>query len=190
MRHGKTAGNIGNRYIGRTDQALCDDYIDEIKPEKAYENISKVYVSPLIRTGQTAKIMFPNARQTIIDDLREMDFGDFEGRSSDEMIDDKDYINWVEGKCEGFCPNGENLSGFRDRVCRAFGKLTLDAYTENEEQLVVVAHGGTIMAILSGFAEDNKPYFDWFAANCHGFKAKVEIREADRKIYLKDCVHI
>ena len=188
-RHGKTAGNRENRYVGRTDQPLCEDYLEEIKAIGADPLVSKVYVSPLLRTKQTARLIFPNALQAEVKGLSEMDFGDFEGRTSDEMADDKAYIAWVEGKCEGFCPNGEDLSGFRSRVCQTFEKLALDAFDDNEEQLVIVAHGGTIMAVLSSFAEEKKPYFEWFAANCHGFKAQVEIN-TDKEIVLRECMPI
>lgn len=30
IRHGKTAGNLERRYIGRTDEPLCDEGIAEI----------------------------------------------------------------------------------------------------------------------------------------------------------------
>jgi alpha-ribazole phosphatase len=186
-RHGKTAGNRENRYVGRTDQPLCEEYIDEIKAIGSDAAVSKVYVSPLVRTKQTARILFPNARQTEVADLREMDFGDFEGRTSDEMSNDRAYIEWVKGNCEGFCPNGESLSVFRNRICRAFEKLTIDALNYNEERLVIVAHGGTIMAVLSEFSEERKPYFEWFAANCHGFRAKVEVKGTNKEIVLREC---
>lgn len=187
LRHGKTAGNRDNRYVGRTDQPLCDEYIDEIKAKDCDLTISMVYVSPLQRARQTAQILFPNAQQTVVEDFREMDFGDFEGRTSEEMVDDAAYIEWVDGLCEGLCPNGEDLSGFSNRVCRAFTKLTLNAAENGKEKLVIVAHGGTIMAIMSRFAEERKPYFEWFAENCHGWSSKVDMKDPNSDIVLSDC---
>ena len=34
IRHGKTEGNIKNRYIGRTDEPLCGEGLDEIRKNK------------------------------------------------------------------------------------------------------------------------------------------------------------
>ncbi len=185
-RHGKTSGNCENRYVGRTDEPLCDEYISEVKVIGCDQSVSKVYVSPLMRARQTAQILFPSAEQTAVNDLREMDFGDFEGRTSDEMANDAAYIKWVDGSCEGLCPNGEDMTAFSNRVCLAFAQLTLDTVKDGDNRLVIVAHGGTIMAVMSRFAEERKPYFDWFVTNCHGWRAKVEIK-GDRDIVLKDC---
>ena len=88
LRHGLTEGNIHRRYNGRTDEPLCQQGILQAQAAGILENMSYVYVSPMQRAVQTAKICFPNAQMHIIEDLREMDFGDFEGRTADEMADD------------------------------------------------------------------------------------------------------
>lgn len=190
LRHGKTVGNRENRYVGRTDEPLCDEYIAEVKVEGCDLGVSKVYVSPLIRARQTAQILFPNAKQTVVDGLREMDFGDFEGRTGDEMINDEAYRKWVDGSCEGLCPNGEDMTGFRNRVCRAFAQLTLNAAKNGNERIVIVAHGGTIMAVMSSFTEAKRPYFEWFVPNCHGWRANVELSGPGSDIILTDCKYM
>jgi len=190
LRHGKTVGNTENRYVGRTDEPLSDKYIDEVKAQGSDPEVSKVYVSPLIRARQTAQIFFPNAKQTVVDGLREMDFGDFEGRTGDEMVNDEAYRKWVDGNCEGPCPNGEDLNVFRNRVCSAFKQLMLDNIKDGNEHLVIVAHGGTIMAVMSSFTEAKSPYFDWFVPNCHGWRANVELRGPDSDIILTDSKYI
>jgi len=190
LRHGKTVGNTENRYVGRTDEPLSNKYIDEVKAQGSDPEVLEVYVSPLIRTRQTAQILFPNAKQTVVKDLREMDFGDFEGRTGDEMVNDEAYLKWVDGSCEGLCPNGEDLNGFRNRVCRAFEQLTRDEIKDGNERLVIVAHGGTIMAVMSSFTEAKRPYFDWFVPNCHGWRSNVELRGPDSDIILTDSKYI
>jgi len=49
--------------------------------------------------GLSAAILFPNAQQRVCTGLREMTFGDFEGRSAQEMADDP---AGVELQCQ-FC---------------------------------------------------------------------------------------
>ena len=48
IRHGKTAGNLERRYIGRTDEPLCDEGIAEILG-KEYPDADIVVASPMFR---------------------------------------------------------------------------------------------------------------------------------------------
>jgi broad specificity phosphatase PhoE len=90
---------------------------------------------------------------TTIDDLREMDFGRFEGRSFEEIhrLDPQfverladvhdDNLKW---------PEGERRGAFYERVWRAFGQVVDE---QPGRRVVVVAHGGVIgafMAMLRG----------------------------------------
>ena len=159
IRHGKTAGNLLHRYIGKTDEPLCAEGIAEATAHEKDLSLKKVYVSPLIRTQQTAQILFPNAQQIIIDDLREMDFGIFENRSADEMADDKEYRAWVEGMCEGTCPKGECRADFVKRTFSAFRSVVENA----EDDCVFVVHGGTVMAIMSELKGGS--FYDFYVPN-------------------------
>ena len=50
LRHGKTKGNLEGRYIGTTDEDLCESGINQIK-EKDYDfPIERVFSSPLKRS--------------------------------------------------------------------------------------------------------------------------------------------
>ena len=158
LRHGMTACNAEGRYQGRLDvplspegaKALC---AADFAPET-------VYVSPLRRAVQTARILFPTAALVTVGDLAEMDFGDFDGRTADEMAEDPAYRAWVEQGCSTRCPNGETLSEFCTRSCRAFAALMEQAVAQGREQLVIVAHGGTVRALMERFCE---PHFKFFA---------------------------
>lgn len=174
LRHGLTEGNIHRRYNGRTDEPLCQQGILQAQAAGILENMSYVYVSPMQRAVQTAKICFPNAQMHIIEDLREMDFGDFEGRTADEMADDTAYQEWVKGNCEGKCPNGESIVSFQKRVQAAFGFVINDAFERQLKELAVVAHGGSIMAIMSKFADPACNYYDWYVPNCCGYEIIVD----------------
>ena len=133
-------------------------------PERAAAPI--VYVTPLRRTQETAAILFPGARQISVPGLREMDFGDFEGRSYLDMADDPAYRAWVDSLCTGPIPNGEGRARFVPRCCAAF-RAVLAA--DKSPRLVFVIHGGSIMAICSALATPKKDYFDWQPKNGGGF---------------------
>ena len=163
LRHGETAWNRERRYQGRTDIPLSDRGRALLR--RADFSPGLVYVSPLIRARETAAILFPGARQIVIQNFQEMDFGAFEGRTAGEMADDPAYRAWVEGGCRGRCPGGESLAEFSDRVWTAFAKLL----ETKPERLVIVAHGGVQMAILDRYARPHLGYFHWHAPCGGGF---------------------
>ena len=105
IRHGKTIWHDAKRYQGSSDVPLSEEGKRELCPSPHCPQT--VYITPLCRTRQTAELLFPTARLVIIEDLREMDFGAFEGRSAKEMADDPAYRTWVEGQCRGRCPGGK-----------------------------------------------------------------------------------
>ena len=169
LRHGKTALNLHGRYQGRTDVPLCPEGEAELWELGVCPEIETVYVSPMRRAVRTAEICFPNARQVPVPDFREMDFGVFEGKNYREMADDAAYRAWVDGMCRGKCPGGESMQEFIDRVCAAFDRVAAAALAGGETQLVIAAHGGTIMALLSRYGRPEKDYYDWSAPNGGGY---------------------
>ncbi len=158
LRHGMTADNALGRYQGRRDTPLSPEGVRALRP--ADFSPATVYVSPLRRAVQTAQILFPAAALVTVGDLAEMDFGDFDGKTADEMAGDPAYRAWVEQGCSTRCPNGETRAEFCSRSCRAFAALVEQAAAEGRESLVIVAHGGTLRAVMERFSE---PQFAFFA---------------------------
>lgn len=173
IRHSRTAGNGLRRYIGRIDEPLSTDGITLAEKAGRDFTLQKVYVTPLIRTQQTADILFPNAQQIVVENLREMDFGDFENRSADEMQDDMAYRAWVDGGCLAPCPNGEQRSEFSARVCDAFRNVIEYENKHGGEKIVFVVHGGTIMAILERFARPHRDFYSYSVHNCQGYLCQL-----------------
>lgn len=154
-RHGATAGNLEKRYIG----GRCDEPLFTRDGITVYPNVERVYTSGMLRTEQTAEIMYPRARQISLSGLREMDFGIFEGKNWAELSDCRDYRVWVEGGCTGRCPGGESRPEFIDRCVETF-KLLLERQAGSDSgELHLVVHGGTIMALLSTLVIPMRDYF-------------------------------
>lgn len=165
LRHGETAYNAQGKYLGRTDLPLTPSGRAALGPADFAPE--RVYVSPLRRTAETAEILFPRTRQIVVPDFREMDFGIFEGRSWRDMADFAPYRTWVDGNCRGPIPGGESMELFSQRTCAAFADL-MDRAAQVEaggegagDPLVIVAHGGTQMAVLERFALPRRDYFSW-----------------------------
>ena len=158
IRHGLTALGEEKRYQGSTDTPLSDAGRHALQPD---DRFARVYCSPLLRAVETARILFPSAEKRMVPDLREMDFGAFEGRGWWEMEHDPAYRAWVAGGCAGKCPGGEDREGFTARVQAAFSSLVEQERCAGASELVIVAHGGTQMAALSRWGMPQKDYFAW-----------------------------
>lgn len=176
MRHGATEGNERRCYVGRqTDEPLSAAGRVQCLRAGLHPEVHLVYVSGMLRARQTAQLCFPQAELRIVHGLEEFDFGDFEGRSAQDMEQDEAYRAWVESGCLAACPGGESRDGFVERSNRALYGLVREAAERGDQTLVVVAHGGTIMAALSAFGPqtDGDGYFDWHVGTCEGYACEV-----------------
>lgn len=178
LRHGKTAWNLEGRYQGRSDIPLCEAGKQELSP--ADFSPERVYVSPMKRAAETAQLLFPGVQPIVVPGLEEMDFGTFEGKRFRDLADDQNYRSWVEGNCTAPCPGGEGREDFSRRVCAAFERLM----AREREQLVIVAHGGTQMAILERYGRPHRDYFAWQSPNGGGFLLEAEHWEQTRELRL------
>ncbi|MBR5381732.1 MAG: histidine phosphatase family protein [Oscillospiraceae bacterium] len=175
LRHAETQGNLERRYIGgRTDEPLSGEGKTHAALRRDLPALRRVYVSPMKRAAQTAEIFFPDAELVPVEGLREMDFGDFEGKNADEMKDDPAYRAWVDSGCEDACPGGEDMKTYRERACAGFFEAVAAAEKDGADETAVVAHGGTIMAVMSRFGVPERRYFDWRVSNCGGYLVETE----------------
>lgn len=170
LRHGATLSNQASRYLGRTDEPLSKLGIKQSEKAGSLTEIKRVYLSPLSRTKDTAAICFPNAKTIIVEDLTEMDFGDFEGRTAEEMKNDPSYNDWLNNNCESQCPHGESFLSLKNRVKKAFINIVEDVFLQGLDSAAIVAHGGSVMAIMASFADPWQPYFSWHVPNCQGYE--------------------
>ena len=191
MRHGRIQSNLEHRYAGcATDEPLLEEGREGARIAGCIEDVDRVYVSPLLRAKETAAICFPNAEQVVVADLREMDFGDFEGKCAAEMVDDWAYRDWVDGMCVGRCPGGESRMEFTARVAKAVHDIVCEERQRGAKRVIIVGHGGTVMAAFYTYAhklkDDGEPYgyYDWYAPNCGGCRANVVIENG--ALYLRD----
>lgn len=166
IRHGQTQGNLEHRYIGcRTDEPLCPEGIAALQG-KSYPPAAKVYVSPLMRCLETASLLYPGVPTEIVEDFRECDFGDWENKNYAELNGSADYQAWIDSEGEIPFLGGESRAEFAARCVRAFDELL----TRNlQEDCAIIAHGGTIMAIMERYAKPKGNYYDFQARNGNGY---------------------
>ncbi len=149
IRHGMTAGNFQKRYIGITDEPLCRCGIEQIRAKK-YPPCKIVAVSSMKRCVETAKLIYPEVTPIFRHDLRECNFGDFEGKNYKELAKNPDYQRWIDSGGILDFPNGESINGFKRRC------------------------GGTISAILENLAVEKKNFYEWSVANGEGYIAEFD----------------
>lgn len=175
IRHGKTKGNLEKRYIGKTDEPLCAQGIEELKNNcaaKKYENVDLVFTSPMNRCIETVKIIYENKNVIEILDFTEMDFGDFEGKNYAELNGNADYQAWIDSNGTLPFPNGENRSDFEKRCMEGLKKMISLAEKNKANTIAAVVHGGTIMAVLSGLGFGS--YYDFQIRNGEGYVVDME----------------
>ena len=165
IRHGQTQGNLERRYTGSTDQSLCAQG-RTVLAEKHFPAVEKVYVSPLRRCRETAALLFPDIPQEAVDDLRECDFGTFEGHTYEELKDEPAYQAWLNTAGQSAPPGGEGKADMARRTLAAFRFIA--AKHSPEDKIALVVHGGTIMALLEAL-EDSRQFYHWQAPNGGGY---------------------
>ncbi|MDO4331220.1 MAG: histidine phosphatase family protein [Eubacteriales bacterium] len=193
IRHGETKGNREQRYVGRTDEGLLPEGAAALA-KKRMPAVARVYVSPLRRCRETARILYPDLEAVVVEELRECDFGDFEYKNYQELNGDPGYQRFIDTMGESGFPGGEDMKSFQRRCIRGLEKVleqeaALDrAHAEETKQqelsetqqrqesegaIALVVHGGTIMALLDHFSAPHRDYYDWQVKNGCGYEVKL-----------------
>ncbi|MFJ7732961.1 histidine phosphatase family protein [Lysinibacillus sp. NPDC097231] len=152
MRHAPTKENLEKRYIGWTDSPLADTSLLRVV-DKA---VTKVYGSDLVRCKETAAHYFPNAIYVSDGRFRESNFGEFEGKTYEELKSDRRYCAWLDDPILTPPPEGEGFNAFCQRVIEGFGALPKD-----RDDYHLVVHGGVIRALLVAFAPTEQPFWSY-----------------------------
>jgi alpha-ribazole phosphatase len=180
IRHGKTLENEAGLYVGSTDTSLSAQGMVELN---AIKNIYEPWVSkelilvssPMKRCKETAEILFENhSIDEIVEDLRETDFGIFEGKHYEELKEDSRYRHWVDTYEIEAPPGGEAYTDFVDRVLASYKSLvrkygTIEGELASTKTLAIVCHGGVIRLIMSRLINPNIDFFQWETPNGLGY---------------------
>ena len=155
IRHEQTKANVEKRYIGRTDQSIL-----HVNPRIMTHQPAIVYGSALKRCKETAQLYFPNADYKRFTGFNELDFGEFEMKTYEDLKDNTLYRKWIDNPLFVTPPNGESFQQFKERVYQTFQQIVQDAgaYT-------FVVHGGVIRVLLAHFLSNIQTFSDVHAAH-------------------------
>jgi broad specificity phosphatase PhoE len=148
LRHGETVGQSSIRFHGSGDVPLCDEgraQLRESMRELRTEVFDLVVASTLRRSWEGAAIVSGGAPVRLEPDFREVDFGEWEGLTSEEIesSDPALYSDWQSGAAHFEYPGGELQAEFRARVERGLERLMKSGATG----VLLVSHKGVIRTI-------------------------------------------
>ena len=181
IRHFPTKGNRLKQYIGKTDESLDESMVSDMiraasKEWMGENSVEFVVASPMKRCLQTARLLFPDKEILICPEMRECDFGSFEGETYEELKDLPDYKRWLESGGMTAFPGGESREAFVSRCVDGMERIVDELFSRKCACAAFVVHGGTIMSVLSAFDEEKRGFYQWQVANGGGYQAHVEER--------------
>lgn len=176
IRNGLTAGNLEGKYIGHIDEPLCPEGIKQItqmKEDYIYPEITSVFSSPLARCLETAKLIYPDKKPLVIHELIEYNFGEFEGKTAEELESHPVFSDWLAGKEGVKPPFGESNEDFSKRIATAFIRIVDGLIESGVTHSAIVTHGGVISAIMSFFGLPEAPMHEWMTPGGCGYTARI-----------------
>lgn len=160
IRHGMTEFNEQKKYMGYTDEPVIFERLNDYKHLQLAledEQIDAIYSSDLIRCQQTASYLF--GEDAYLDErLREIHFGDWEGKTYEQLKDIPAYCNWLSNWETECIPNGECGPAFCERIL-AFLQEHVLMGSNLGKTIAIVSHGGVIRHIVASLCE-NMEYWD------------------------------
>jgi len=151
VRHGLVDITYHGKFTGSTDIRLC-----EKGRKQAFSLTKKIHVikpdlcfsSPLHRVKETAQRAMASCGTEIQydNDLREIDFGQWEGKTFDEIerLYPQEVTKWSQFPPEFSFPDGESFKAFLDRIKRFASRVERAA----GNSMLVFTHGGVIRSLI------------------------------------------
>ncbi|WP_265444409.1 histidine phosphatase family protein [Acetivibrio straminisolvens] len=194
VRHGETDWNKENRCQGHVDTELNSEGILQAKAvaqRLAAFDIDIIYSSALKRAYTTAEIINRQLSKELIKNksLNEIDFGEWEGLTFEEMkkLPDYNYDQWRMTPHLATFPGEKSLKNVQDRAMKFVNEI-IEKHSGNN--ILVVSHGGVIKLIILGVLGIGlEAYNKFFIANA---SLSIIVIDNDRTYLrtLNDTCHI
>ena len=143
MRHGETEWSASGAHTSRTDLPLLPSGIkqaQELAPKLKNQKFALVLVSPMQRARETCRLAGLSAHAEVTDDLKEWDYGDYEGRTTHDIRQKRpDWSLWRDG-----VPNGESTDQVGKRVQRIIQRCL-----QTDGNVALFAHGHVLRILTA-----------------------------------------
>lgn len=151
MRHGQTEWSASGRHTGNTDIPLTREGEREAEamvPHISGHQYDLILTSPLMRASDTAARVGLRDHAQIREDLREWDYGDYEGLTSPQIQEINPGWNlWRDG-----CPGGESPEAVASRCDQIVEELMAQA-SGGTGDAIVFAHGHILRSLAARWLE-------------------------------------
>ncbi len=135
VRHGETDWSLSGRHTSHTDIPLTEAGEDSARVlgrRLRGKHFTQVLTSPRQRSLRTCELAGLGLQAESTEDLSEWDYGDYEGITSIEILEERpDWNLFRDG-----CPNGESADQVSDRADRFIARLRM-----LEGDVVLFSHG-------------------------------------------------
>lgn len=171
LRHGMTGENAKGAYIGWTDAVLSDEgkkAVYAIREQIPYKEL--LFSSDLSRCMATAKVIFPDQYIQPLTELREMNFGAWEGKTYDALKELEDYRKWLDDPFHVVPNGGESFTSFSGRIEMGFSKVVEEILDNSAKGATIVTHGGVIRYLLTKYSGMGHTFFEWKIPYAHGYE--------------------
>ena len=147
FRHGETEWSVSGAHTSHTDLPLLPSGIqqaDELKTKLRGRNFALVLVSPMQRARETCRLAGYEAQAEITADLKEWDYGLYEGQSTAQIRQDRpDWSLWRDGVLQG-----ESVESVGVRV-----KRIIDRCVQADGDVALFAHGHVLRILTAVWLE-------------------------------------
>jgi broad specificity phosphatase PhoE len=157
IRHAEVEASYQRIFGGRIDMNLSprgEEQAVMLANWLRHRPLDALYASPMKRVQQTLIPLLKNGapRPVIMDDLREVDFGDWTGHAWDAVHEKfgAKAAEWLHQIERGAILNGETGTAFRNRVEPCLREII---HQHSGQTVAIACHGGVICMILSLLAE-------------------------------------
>lgn len=150
LRHGVTTINQEGLLSGQTDTDLSARGVarlNELVDRYRYPAVDKLYSSPLKRCVHTAAIIYPAMKPELVDNLKEIDFGVYNGTPAKDLLGLPEIKSrWKEQDDTLFFKGGESICTCRARGIAGFRQIIDSALCEGVGNVGIIMHN-TVMRL-------------------------------------------
>jgi alpha-ribazole phosphatase len=184
VRHGITDWNKEKRYLGHTDRRVVKSeltHLEKLQKELMEISFDHVFTSDLRRCQETLAYLNIPAQVSVDARLREINFGDWEGKTYNELKDEQTYRDWIDNWEDYSIPNGESANTFKARINSFFQDLiqhTIETTPNGRMQFLIMTHGGVIRYFVSRFVSSTS-FWDFSVSHGHGIQLTFVRRKGE-----------
>lgn len=185
IRHGITEGNEKRWHYGGADLPLTDGgkkNLQDLVKRGVYPQLPEdadLYTTGLRRTEETLALIAGKREHRVIRNLREMEFGEYECNTYEELSKYADFEKWAWDETGDIAlPGGESKNQFAARIREGmaelvgYHRLNELSHRHNGQPAVsvIVCHGGVISAVMQELFPDVKgSMWDWMPSPGFGY---------------------